>query len=152
MGRFSVGILVDEEYKMKVGFSLGRCIRDIVNGTVDESDVIVIVSGTRFTTQEQLVGIVSDYMWRDNYLVGLDEAECQGVASVLFREGKIHQPRNFGSYRSQMPEECVWADLLPTGGHEDPMVQEAWQAYRGMLGLTGNKPDDKEYIESNWKI
>ena len=137
---------------MKVGFSLGRCIRDIVTGTVDESDVIVIVSGTRFTTQEQLNDIVAQYMWRDNYLLGLDEAECQGVASILFREGKIHQPRNFGTYRSQMPEECVWADLLPTGGHEDPMVQEAWQAYRGMLGLTGNKPDDKEYIEANWKI
>jgi hypothetical protein len=137
---------------MKVGFSLGRCIRDIVNGTVDQDDVIVIVSGTRFTTQEQLVGIVAEYMWRDNYLLGLDEAACQGVASVLFREGKIHQPRNFGTYRSMMPEGAVWADLLPTGGHEDPMVQEAWQAYRGMLGLTGNKPDDKEYIESNWKI
>jgi hypothetical protein len=32
------------------------------------------------------------------------------------------------------------------------MVQEAWQAYRGMLGLTGNKPANKEYIEQNWKI
>lgn len=137
---------------MKVGFSLGRCIRDIVNGTVEQDDVVVIVSGTRFTTQEQLDGIVAEYMWRDNYLLGLDEAECHGVASILFREGKIHQPRNFGTYRSQMPEDCVWADLLPTGGHQDPMVQEAWQAYRGMLGLTGNKPDNKEFIEANWKI
>jgi hypothetical protein len=137
---------------MRVGFSLGRCIRDIVNGTVDIDDVVVIVSGTRFTTQDQLDGIVAEYMWRENYLQGLDEAECQGVASVLFREGKIHQPRNFGSYRSQMPEQCVWADLLPTGGHEDPMVQEAWQAYRGMLGLTGNTPENKDFIESNWKI
>jgi hypothetical protein len=137
---------------MRVGFSLGRCIRDIVTGVVDEDDVVVIVSGTRFTTQEQLSAIVAEYMWRDNYLVGLDETVCQGVASVLFREGKIHQPRNFGTHRSMIPEDCVWADLLPTGGYQDPMVQEAWQAYRGMLGLTGNKPDNKEYIESNWKI
>lgn len=136
---------------MKVGFSLGRCIRDIVNGTVDEGDVVVIVAGTRFETQEQLANIVTEYTYRDNYLLGLNEAACQGVASVLFREGKIHQPRNFGTYRNMMPEDCVWADLLPTGGHKDPMVQEAWQAYRGMLGLTGNKPEDKEYIESNWK-
>lgn len=137
---------------MKVGFSLGRCVRDIVNGTVDIDDVIVIVSGTRFTTQEQLTDIITEYMWRPGYLSGFDEAECQGVASVLFREGKIHQPRNFGTYRNMMPENAVWADLFPTGGFEDPMVQEAWQAYRGMLGLTGNKPTDKEYIESNWKI
>lgn len=137
---------------MKVGFSLGRCIRDIVTGIVDVEDVIVIVAGTRFENQEQLKGIVAEYMWRDSYLIGLNEDECQGVASVLYREGKIHQPRNFGTYRNVMPEECVWADLFPTGGHNDPMVQEAWQAYRSMLGLTGNKPNDKEYIESNWKI
>lgn len=137
---------------MKVGFSLGRCIRDIVNGTVEQDDVVVIISGTRFSTQEQLAAIVAEYMYRDNYLVGFDEEACQGVASVLFREGKIHQPRNFGTYRSMMPEDCVWADLFPTGGHHDPMVQEAWQTYRGMLGLTGNKPDNKEFIESNWKV
>lgn len=137
---------------MRVGFSLGRCIRDIVNGTVDQDDVVVIVSGTRFDTQEQLVPIITEYMYRPGYLDGLDETECQGVASILFREGKIHQPRNFGSYRSMMPEDCVWADLLPTGGHADPMVQEAWQAYRGILGLTGNTPDNREFIESNWKI
>ena len=137
---------------MKVGFSLGRCIRDIVTDVVDINDVVVIVSGTRFETQEQLVPIVHEYMYRTGYLEGLDETACQGVASVLFREGKIHQPRNFGIYRSVMPESAVWADLFPTGGHTDPMVQEAWQAYRGMLGITGNKPDGKEFIESNWKI
>jgi len=137
---------------MKVGFSLGRCIRDIVMDVVDINDVVVIVAGTRFETQEQLVPIIQEYMYRPGYLDGLDESECQGVASVLFREGKIHQPRNFGIYRSMMQEDAVWADLLPTGGHTDPMVQEAWQAYRSMLGLTGNKPDNKEYLESNWKI
>jgi len=137
---------------MKVGFSLGRCIRDIVNNVVDIDDVIVIIAGTKFETQEQLTRIVNEYMYRDTYLYGLDEFTCQGVASVLFREGKIHQPRNFGIYRNMMPEDAVWADLFPTGGHEDPMVQEAWQAYRGMLGLTGNKPTDRDYIEANWKI
>jgi hypothetical protein len=137
---------------MKIGFSLGRCVRDIVNGTVDIDDVIVIVSGTRFDTQEQLTAIIEEYMYRSGYLYGLDEAECQGVASVLFREGKIHQPRNFGTYRNMMPENAIWADIFPTGGHADPMVQEAWQTYRGMLGLTGNKPVDKDRIEQNWKI
>jgi hypothetical protein len=137
---------------MKVGFSLGRCIRDIVTDVVDINDVVVIVSGTRFETQEQLVPIVNEYMYRTGYLEGLDETACQGVASVLFREGKIHQPRNFGTYRNMMPENAVWADLFPTGGHEDPMVQEAWQTYRGMLGLTGNRPNNKERIEQNWKI
>jgi hypothetical protein len=137
---------------MKVGFSLGRCIRDIVNDVVEIDDVVVIVSGTRFETQEQLTAIVNDYMYRPGYLDGLDESACQGVASVLFREGKIHQPRNFGIHRHMIQEFAVWADLFPAGGLEDPMVQEAWQTYRGMLGITGNRPGNKESIESNWKI
>jgi hypothetical protein len=137
---------------VKVGFSLGRCIRDIVNDIVDINDVVVVIAGTKFETQEQLVEIVDEYSYRHGYLDGLDRSACQGVASVLFREGKIHQPRNFGIYRSMMPEDAIWADLFPTGGYKDPMVQEAWQTYRGMLGITGNRPDNIEFIESNWKI
>ena len=45
---------------MKVGFSLGRCIRDIVNNVVDIEDVIVIIAGTKFETQEQLIRIVTN--------------------------------------------------------------------------------------------
>jgi hypothetical protein len=137
---------------MKVGFSLGRCIRDIVNETVDYNDVVVIVAGTRFETEEQLTNIVNEYMYRDTYLYGLDEDKCQAVAKMLLQGGKIHQPRNYGIYRNMMPEDAVWADLIPTGGHTDPMVQEAWQAYRGMLGLTGNAPANADIIKQNWEI
>jgi hypothetical protein len=135
---------------MKVGFSLGRCIRDIVKGIVDIDDVVVVVTGTRIENSEALKIVVADYMYRRDYLIDLDESECQGVASVLWREGKLHQPRNFGAYPPQVNEIAVWADLVPTGGFEDPMVQEAWQTYRGMLGLTGTKPD-KDEVEFSWK-
>jgi hypothetical protein len=135
---------------MKIGFSLGRCIRDIVNGTVDIDDVVVIVTGTLIRDQEHLKGVVSEYMWRQDYLQGLDEAECQGVASVLWREGKFHQPRALGGNPPRVREMAVWGDLVPTGGFEDPMIQDAWQAYRSMLGLTGNAPD-KQRVENDWK-
>lgn len=135
---------------MKVGFSLGRCIRDIVKGLVEIDDVVVIVTGTRIEDEEALKRVVTEYMWREDYLHGLDETECQNVAGVLWREGKFHQPRNFGAYPPKVDEIAVWGDLVPTGGFEDPMVQEAWQAYRGMLGLTGTKPE-KEHVEFSWK-
>lgn len=139
---------------MKIGFSLGRCIRDIVNNVVDIEDVVVIISGTRFETEEQLKGIVYEYMYRDDYLLGLDQDECYGVAVTLFTGGKIHQPRNFGLYRGAVMEGAVWADIVPTGGYDDPMVQEAWQAYRAMLGLTGNgvTTQDRDRLEQEWKI
>lgn len=135
---------------MKVGFSLGRCIRDIVKGVVNVDDVVVIVTGTRIDDAEHLKRVVEEYMWREDYLEGLNEEECQGVASVLWTEGKFHQPRKFGGHPPRVDEIAVWGDLVPTGGFEDPMVQEAWQAYRGMLGLTGTKPE-KEEVEWNWK-
>lgn len=137
---------------MKVGFSLGRCVRDIVKEVVDYDDVVVIVSGTRFETQEQLRPIINEYMYRDEYLYGLDEERCQSVATMLFRDGKIHQPRNFGVYRNAVKPDAVWADLVPTGGFTDPMVQEAWQAYRSMLGLTGNTVERKDIVEQDWKF
>jgi hypothetical protein len=136
---------------MRVGFSLGRCIRDIVNDVVDFDDVVVIVSGTRFSTNEELDRIVEEYTYRADYLEGLDLGQCQAMARMLFREGKIHQPRNFGIHRHHVIEKSVWADLIPTGGWDDPMVQEAWQAYRAMLGLTGNNVEDREVVEQQWK-
>ena len=139
---------------MKIGFSLGRCIRDIVNNVVDIEDVVVIVAGTRFETEDALRDIIREYTYRDEYLYGLDEEQCYGVAVTLFTGGKIHQPRNFGHYRGAVVGEAVWADLVPTGGYDDPMVQEAWQAYRAMLGLTGNgvTTQDRERLEQDWKI
>lgn len=135
---------------MKVGFSLGRCVRDIVKGLVDVDDVVVIVTGTDIHSQDQLVGVIKDYMYRSDYLKGLDEESCQGVASVLWREGKLHQPRSQGAPALRINEYAVWADLVPTGGHEDPMVKDAWQEYRTLLGLTSTVPD-KDLVNNEWK-
>jgi len=135
---------------MRVGFSLGRCIRDIVKGDVAIEDVVVIVAGTKFDSQERLTKVVDDYLWMNEYLGGLDPEKCQEVASTLYHTGKIHMARNFGEQVGKAPEICVWADLVPTGGHTDPMVQEAWQAYRGMLNLTNNIPD-KDRANAGWQ-
>lgn len=133
---------------MKIGFSLGRCVRDIVNEQVSADDVLVIVASTRFETDEQLKGIINDYMFRDDYLYGLDEELCQAVALNLFREGKIHQPRNFGQYRGMIRSEYIWADLVPTNIDSNAAVQQAWQAYRFMLSLTEQIPESQD---ENWK-
>ena len=136
---------------MKVGFSYGRCIRDIVKGDVDINDVVVIVSGT-MTDRSRLDTLVDEYLYRDDYLYGLDRERCLEVAVQLWESGKIHQPRDFGQYRGKIMEECVWADLFPSGDTEqDPMVKAAWQEYRVMLGLAGKRRDvDKDTAKNNW--
>ena len=136
---------------MKVGFSFGRCIRDIVNGEVNIDDVVVIVSGTK-TDRTRLDDLVDDYLYRPEYLEGLDRDQCIKVAVQLWETGRIHQPRDFGQYRRQIPENCVWADLFPAGlTEQDPMIQAAWKEYRAILGLAGSRQDvDRETAKNNW--
>lgn len=136
---------------MKIGFSFGRCVRDIVKGKVDIDDVVVIVSGT-MVDRERIANIMQEYMYREDYLYGLDEDTCIKVAHELWDSGKIHQPREFSQRRTKVMENCVWADLFPAGStEEDPMVEQAWKEYRALLGLSGNRPDiDNETGKSNW--
>jgi len=58
---------------MKIGFSFGRCIRDIVNGEVGYDDVAWIISGTSVKDAEGAKFVIEDYMHRRDYLEGLDE-------------------------------------------------------------------------------
>lgn len=135
---------------MKVGFSFGRCIRDIVKGEVALDEVVVIVSGTRID-RDHIAGVIDEYMFRENYLYGLDHEECLATAYLLWDAGKIHQPRNFGLYRGAVVENCVWADLFPAGETVDPMVRDAWNEYRAILGLAGAKPEiDNDAKKHNW--
>ena len=126
---------------MKIGFSFGQCIRDIVQGKVKTEDVIVIVAGTRIETLEQLEVIVRDYMYRADYLLGLDEKECYSVASHLWDTGKIHQPRIHGTHRRSVPADCVWADVLPSPATSNASLQEAWDHYRLLVDLTVGTPE-----------
>jgi len=87
---------------MKIGFSLGRCIRDIVNGDVNYNDVAYIIAATAIRDEEQLKHVIDDYLYRRDYLEGLDEAACQKIAADLYNSGKVLQPRmHFGQTCSQ---------------------------------------------------
>ena len=126
---------------MKIGFSFGQCIRDIVQGKVKIEDVIVIVASTRIETLEQLEVIVQGYMHRPDYLLDLDEKECYTVASHLWDTGKIHQPRITGVHRDRVPADCVWADVLPSPATSNASLQEAWDHYRLLVDLTVGTPE-----------
>jgi hypothetical protein len=78
---------------MKIGFSLGRCLRDIVNGTVPYEDVYLIVSRTAIYDSSQMDYVVEEYLHRPDYLMGLDEGKCYDIGVKLMTEGKLFQPR-----------------------------------------------------------
>lgn len=131
---------------MKIGFSLGRCIRDIAKNEVAVEDVAFIIAATAIRDEEQLACVVEDYMYRDNYLLGLDEIECKAIALNLWISNKILQPRLQGLHRHMQPENSVWVDLFPTAASNNDTVKRAWDAYRFMLHMTENV--DTEAMET----
>lgn len=131
---------------MKIGFSLGRCIRDIVNDIIIEDDVAFIIAATCIRETDQLDRVIEDYMLRSDYLYGLDEAECKRVALSLWNSNKILQPRREGLHRHKQPENSVWVDMFPTELSNNDAVKKAWDAYRFMLHMTENV--DQEALET----
>ena len=124
---------------MKIGFSLGRCVRDIVRGDVNIDDVAFIIAATAIHDEPQLANVIEQYMYRnDEYLYGLDEAKCQEVALELWSSNKILQPRRQGLHRHRQPENAVWVDMFPTVASESEAVKKAWDAYRFMLHMVEN--------------
>ena len=123
---------------MKIGFSLGRCIRDIVKGDISEDDVAFIIGATCIREKEQLDHVIDDYLFRDGYLYGLDETECKRVAHNLWDNNKLLQPRREGLHRHKQPENSVWVDMFPTELSSNESVRKAWDAYRFMLHMTEN--------------
>ena len=128
---------------MKIGFSLGRCVRDIVKGHVSINDVAFIIAATSIHDEPQLANVIEQYMYRDDdYLYGLNEAECQAVALDLWKTNKILQPRRQGLHRHRQPENAVWVDMFPTLISENHSVKTAWDAYRFMLHMVENVDTD----------
>ena len=123
---------------MKIGFSLGRCIRDIVKGDISEDDVAFIIGATCIREKEQLDFVIEDYLFRDGYLYGLDEAECKRVAHSLWDSNKLLQPRREGLHRHKQPENSIWVDMFPTELSTNESVKKAWDSYRFMLHMTEN--------------
>jgi hypothetical protein len=130
---------------MKIGFSLGRCVRDIVNGAVGIDDVAFIITATSIHTREQLDSVIYTYCCEPDYLLNLDYEECLSVAQNLWDSNRLLQPRRQGVHRHQQPENSVWVDMFPTELSENPAVKKAWDNYRFMLHMVENV--DNEAIE-----
>jgi hypothetical protein len=129
---------------MKIGFSLGRCVRDIVKGLVKIDDVAWVIASTYIETEEQLRKVILHYTGEPTYLSGLDEDECQRVALTLYNSGRVLQPRIQGVRRIMVPEGSIWADLYPTVNSGNDNVKRAWDSYRMMLHMIEQLPEDAE--------
>lgn len=131
---------------MKIGFSLGRCIRDIVSGDVNIDDVAFIIAATNIREREQIDNVIVMYSSEPRYLMDLDIDECIKVAQKLWDSNRLLQPRRQGLPRHQQPENSVWVDMFPTVLSDNESVKKAWDSYRFMIHMIENV--DNEALDS----
>ena len=134
---------------MKIGLSYSRCVRDIVDGTVDIHDVLVIVARTDFDPRddEQWKGIWEGYgggqtfgspfsnpEWM-NYPPE-DEEKFRAVSIELWNQGKLHQPRKFGAPATRLP--YYWLETFAPENEiaKNPAAQKAWENYKMLASLS----------------
>ena len=135
---------------MKIGLSYSRCVRDIVDGTVDIADVLVLITRTDFdpNVDEQWQGIWKGYRFGSNpewyEYEDSDEDRFRSVSIELWETGRFHQPRKFGWNPARRPE--IWLEtVLPDSEMQSrPAVKAAWDQFQTLAGLTNTRLD-REY-------
>ena len=132
---------------MKIGLSYSRCVRDIVEGTVDIADVLVIVARTDFDphNDEQWSGIWRGYSGGSFLNMNMecgqyddeDEQRFRDVSIKLYESGKLHQPRQFGAHPRRLP--YYWLETIVADDElkNSPTVKDAWDKFQIVSGLKG---------------
>lgn len=144
---------------MRIGLSYSRCVRDIVDGAVDISDVLVIIARTDFDPRvdEQWTGIWQGYgggspdMSKFNgfsrsapeWAGYSDEDQFRSVSIELWETGRLHQPRQFGEYPRRLPYHWLETVLPSEELERIPAVKQAWQQFQVIAGLAGIALDSK---------
>jgi len=134
---------------MYIGTSLGRCLRSLLLDEVSEADVLLIITRTRAKDIEAFIVIVKEYYENGNYssrnpleydLAVKPWNEVEELATRLYQDGKIHQPRNFAVLGGQFihPElsNDVWAEVSPKSRNTTPAVVQAYEHYKLLDSLT----------------
>lgn len=122
---------------MLVGLSLSYCVADILDGKVNVSDVLVIVTRTDFnpTNEYEWNAIMEGYTTHKPIWRGYKEDAIKEVVMQLYEMGKLHQPRQFGSYPPRV--EHNWLEtFVPGNEHTNPAVKKAWDNYKILAGLS----------------
>ena len=130
---------------MKIGLSLSRCVRDIVEGHVDIHDVLILITRTDFdpTVDEQWASIWQGYTRINPEWYGLEEQDVKGAIMTLWQSGKIHQPRQFGANPVRRREIWLETVLVDQDLETRPAVKEAWDQFQILAGLTNTSMDKK---------
>lgn len=135
---------------MKVGLSYNRCIVDILDGQVQERDVLVIVTGTKFDphNDQQWADLYGGY-WQAWSKFNYTESDYRDLTIRMYDNGQIHQPRLFDAGRGAVGQmtrdgsggDRRWRDLvlIPKDLDQQPAAKELWDKFRVVARLSNIK-------------
>lgn len=128
---------------MKIGLSLSRCVRDIVEGRVDIEDVLVLITRTNFDAREesQWENIWDGYTSINPEWYGLEHDAVRDVVLRLWDLGRIHQPRQFGAHPIRRREYWLETVLPDSELERNTAAKDAWDRFQVIAGLADVKLD-----------
>jgi len=139
---------------MKIGLSYSRCVRDIVEGKVNISDVLIIIARTDFDPRDddQWSGIWAGYHGDHFFNTNMEwnntehtEEEFRTVSTKLWNSGKLHQPRKFGARPARLPYYWLETVLVGEDLESNVAVKQAWDQFQILAGLSGVKLNNQAY-------
>jgi len=137
--------------RMLIGNSLGGCLQSLMRGEVSEDEVLMLITRTMGDSLDKLMKIVEMYHAQGNFGASrpgqYDMSEfplddVQALATRLYQDGKIHQPRNFGVYGGGFIHSGLaqgggcWVEVNPLGINTNPIVVDAYEKYKILDALT----------------
>jgi hypothetical protein len=129
---------------VKVGLSYNRCIVDILDGRVQERDVLVIVARTKFDphNDQQWADLYGGY-WQAWSKSNYTESDYRDLTIRMYDNGQIHQPRLFDAGRRHLGSQIVgpgthWRDLvlIPEDLEQQPAAKDLWDKFRIVARLS----------------
>lgn len=111
-----------------------------MEGEVDPNDVLVIIGRTDFN-MHTVDRLVTEYQTPRGPWYDYDRQKIKDLLTKFWYEGKIHQPRQFGTQPPAMPRSKVWAQIIYDQKDMPKAAQEAWDRYIVIASLYGAKRD-----------
>jgi hypothetical protein len=128
---------------MKIGYSYGRCLRDIVAGQVKLEDVVVIITRTRLKFPEEFDDVWYIYSQFGNIWFDYGQYHKDtffNLTMELHNSGRLFQPRQCDV--DVHLTSITWQELGPTDielAKQDNVVIQAWNHYTLVNKLYGSK-------------
>ena len=121
--------------RMLIGTSFGKCLKSIADKEVSRHEVLVIIAGTQCPDLKSLLEVVDNYHLNIGNRAAYDLSQydlgyLRDLATDLYQQGKIHQPRLWPNGLINLwISKDAWINLAPTPLNSDPRVVEAYEKY-----------------------